>query len=369
MATVRSQALATVRSQALATIRSQAMATVRHARRGLSSAAHRVRAQSESHVDIAEIDKGIYRGPSESLWVPPGGRGVFGGQVIGQALHAATLTVAGTETGARLAHSLHAYFLQPGNPKHDVIYKVRDTSDRRSFASRTVEAVQRGEVIFKMGASFCNARESSPLAHQRPMPDVPPPDGLPTLADVLAGLLRRMPEGPAAKLRETAAKFPLDLRFITEPPDLLDPAPTPRAPRQQLWVRVAQPLGEQRGHHAAAAAYFSDYALLTTAMLPHGVQIGSPRMGAVASLDHSLWFHTADFRADEWLLYDMESPWAACGRGLAFGHLYTQQGKLAISCAQEGVMRLAKPSVKRPVSTAARWFADLVMQANKRWGS
>ena len=121
--------------------------------------------------------------------------------------------------------------------------------------------------------------------------------------------------------------------------------------------------------HAAAAAYFSDYALLTTAMLPHGVQIGSPRMGAVASLDHSLWFHTADFRADEWLLYDMESPWAACGRGLAFGHLYTQQGKLAISCAQEGVMRLAKPSVKRSVSTAARWFADLVMQANKRWGS
>ena len=212
--------MATVRSQALATVRSQAMAT---ARRALSSAAHRVRAQSESHVDIAEIDKGIYRGPSESLWVPPGGRGVFGGQVIGQALHAATLTVAGTETGARLAHSLHAYFLQPGNPKHDVIYKVRDTSDRRSFASRTVEAVQRGEVIFKMGASFCNARESSPLAHQRPMPDVPPPDGLPTLADVLAGLLRRMPEGPAAKLRETAAKFPLDLRFITEPPDLLDP--------------------------------------------------------------------------------------------------------------------------------------------------
>ena len=140
-------------------------------------------------------------------------------------------------------------------------------------------------------------------------------------------------------------------------------------PRQQLWVRVAQPLGEQRGHHAAAAAYFSDYALLTTAMLPHGVQIGSPRMGAVASLDHSLWFHTADFRADEWLLYDMESPWAACGRGLAFGHLYTQQGKLAISCAQEGVMRLAKPSVKRPVSTAARWFAELVMTANKRWGS
>ncbi|KAJ1640828.1 HotDog domain-containing protein [Pavlovales sp. CCMP2436] len=247
----------------------------------------------------------------ESLWVPPGGRGVFGGQVVGLALHACELTV---EPG-RVCHSLHSYFVMPGDPNHDIIFNIGRSSDRRSFATRSVQAVQYGKIIFQAEISFCNADEKSSMSHQLSMPDPEP-----------------------------------------NPNDDLHPDPHTQAATQHIWVKVKQRLNDSPHVHRASAAYFSDHALLATALRPHGVNFPSPKLGAMASLDHSMWFHSSSFRADEWMLYSMHSPWAGNGRGLSFGHLYDASGKLHVSCAQEGVMRLARPSPRR-------YFADSALSA------
>ncbi|KAH8050076.1 hypothetical protein JL722_11611 [Aureococcus anophagefferens] len=325
------------------------------ARRTLSSSPklHRLRSHQASHIDLEEIDRLLFRASRDQLWVPPGGRGVFGGQILGQALHAATRAVG----GGWGVHSLHGYFLQAGNPRHDVIYRVKETSERRSFATRSVEALQGGDIIFKMQTSFSvRKRDATPQpSHQDDMPaGVPPPESLPSMRESIEELLPRLPEGKVREEVLRLAQIPVDLRFVDRP-DPLDPDPPKQAP---VWMRVDKidrALKEADGIDACCAAYTSDHAFLTTALLPHGIQLPSPKLGAVASLDHSMWFH-APFRADDWLLYDIRSPRLANSRGLALGSLY-QDGQLVVSVAQEGLLRLARgrrPSGPRPPGPCAR---------------
>ena len=301
-----------------------------------------------SVLDLQEIDTNLFVAPSPTLWVPPGGRGVFGGQIIGHALHAAHLTVDGASDDAgtppperRAVHSFHSYFLLAGDSSRDVIFRVKRTSDRRTFTTRSVEAMQRGAVIFKMQASFARGAsdEDSALQHQRPLPaDLPDPESLPSLEDRIGMLSGGLPPAVAAQL-QSMREMPLDFRYVTAAPDLSGPDPAPAPPRQLLWVRTTRPLGEGDAfRHSCAAAYFSDHAFLVTALRPHGIAFPSDRIRVVASLDHSMWFH-ADFKADEWMLYEMHAPFAGRGRGFVLGHLYRRDGTLAVSCAQEGVLR------------------------------
>lgn len=277
---------------------------------------HRLRPQpsisgrdGESQLDLHQLDRDLFCAKKRSLWVPPGGRGVFGGQVIGQALHAASLSV----DADRACHSLHGLFILPGDPKHDIIYRVGRSSDRRSFASRSVQAVQHGQVIFQAEMSFTRASADQPaLSHQRAMPDVPPPESLPSHVELLDRLLPSLPSSLHAAV-EKMRSMPVEMRMV-DPPDLLELRPPSKPARQYIWMRISQPLGASPGVHRACAAYFSDHALLTTALRPHGINFPSPRLGAVASLDHSMWFHTASFRADEWMLCAPREPSAAAAR-------------------------------------------------------
>lgn len=302
-----------------------------------------------SHIDLEQLDELLFRAPKAHLWVPVGGRGVFGGQILGQALHAATRTVPGTiPPPARTwaCHSMHAYFLQPGQPSVDVIYRIRRTSERRSFVTRTVEAIQHGSVIFQCQISFAKC-ERSQLDHQDPpMPEVPPPHQCPSLVDVLSDLSSRLPsKGLRDKVLESHADLPVDFRLIDAVPDLLDPNPPKLPPRRRVWMRVTKVQAE--GLDECCAAYFSDHLLLVTALLPHGLHFPSPKLGAVASLDHGLWFHSP-FRADDWILYDVHSPRLSSHRGLAIGHMYSAKTKqLCVTSVQEGLLRLARPSMAR----------------------
>jgi len=318
-----------------------------------------------SALDLDEIDVDLFVAPQTHLWVPAGGVGVYGGQVIGQALHAAALT---SEDPAFELHSMHAYFLRPGNPNHGIVYTVKRTRDGRSFKSRSVEASQRGKVIFKCATSFHKA-ESSPLDHQTSMPDVPPPEDLEPFdyERLVRSLLRRQeqeaaaaavsagevdsphcPSTAAAKQEEVRMAleqkvaaaldqpFQLDVRWVSRNPAALEPRPA----RQLAWIKTARALPKNAPHlHRAVAAFYSDLHLLTTSLLPHGVGFPSFRLGTLASLDHSMWFH-APFEADSWMLMELESPRMSGGLGLSFGKFYRPDGVLAVTCAQEGLVRL-----------------------------
>ena len=269
-------------------------------------------------LDLETIELGLYRGrqPDTAL------QRVFGGQVASQALVAAART--GEE--GRSVHSLHAYFLRPGDPSVPIVYDVERTRDGRSFSTRRVVARQHGEVIFYLSASFQVPEEG--LDHQDPMPEVPPPDACPELGDVLAKVSKR----PRAEWdREWAS---LDVRYAGE----VAPPGQRREPVSRVWLKSSDPIGDDPVLHAAVLTYASDLTLLSAAVRPHGTYIGDPRLQP-ASLDHAMWFHRT-FRADEWLLYDQTSPSASGGRGLATGRLFTAGGALAVSVVQEGLLRL-----------------------------
>ena len=308
---------------------------------------HRVRATSVSHLDLVEIDRYLFRAPREQLWVPPGGRGVFGGQVMGQALRAATLALDGDE--AWRCHSNHSYFVHAVDPSRDVLYRVRETSTRRSFATRSIDGIQNGNVIFKMIASFNVDRslpsDAPPPQHQDAVPEgVPPPEDLPCYRDDIHQALERLPaDSPFQSWFRQKLESPVDVRYCEPPPDPLDASPAPRPPSRLMWVKVSRPIDPEadKGNiHQCLAAYISDGPLLSVALQPHGLQFPSTRLGAVASLDHSMWFH-APFRADEWMLYDMRSPRLVDSRGLIFGSVY-QDGVLVATVAQEGLLRLKR---------------------------
>ena len=273
-------------------------------------------------LDVEEIDRDLYRGARV-----PGGTGrVFGGQAIGQALVAASHSI----DDGRPIHSLHAYFLRPGDDALPIVYRVVRDHDGRSFATRRVIAMQRGVPILNLAASF--QRPEGGMAHQASMPDVPMPEELLREIDHFRAHEDRI---PGARRRWLLRARPIEIRPVTP----RFPVETRgRAPIQQLWFRAAAPLGDDPLIHRAVLAYASDMALLGTSMFPHGVDWLTHDLQS-ASLDHALWFHE-DFRADEWLLYAMDSPWAGHGRGFNRGQIFTKDGRLVASASQEGLIRL-----------------------------
>ena len=270
-------------------------------------------------LDLEAIEVNIFRGvsPDEDR------QRVFGGQVAAQALMAAGRTV---DAGA--PHSLHSYFLRPGDPSVPILYEVDRIRDGRSFTTRRVVAIQHGRAIFNLSASF--HVDEPGLEHQVAMPDVPAPESLPSLAERLA------------PYRDVLADWfqrphPIEQRHIGALPFVHGGG---KEPLQRLWIRADGELPDDRLLHACIAAYASDMSLFDTMLAPHDVRWDDPDfMGA--SLDHCMWFHRA-FRVDEWLLYDMDSPNAAGARGLARGFLFTRDGTLVVSMAQEGLMRMKR---------------------------
>jgi acyl-CoA thioesterase-2 len=271
-------------------------------------------------LDIEPIEVNIFRGrsPDEHR------QRVFGGQVAAQALMAAGRTV---ERGQ--VHSLHSYFLRPGDPSVPILYEVDRIRDGRSFTTRRVVAIQHGHAIFNLHASF-HVDEQGAFEHQLPMPDVPPPESLPTLEERLEPLREQLEEW-------FARPHPIDQRHVGELPWLRHEA---KDPIQRLWIRADGKLPDDPLLHACVATYASDMSLFDTMLAPHDVRwADADFMGA--SLDHCMWFHRP-FRADEWLLYDMDSPVAYGARGLARGFFFTRSGKLVVSMVQEGLMRLVR---------------------------
>jgi acyl-CoA thioesterase-2 len=260
-----------------------------------------------------------FRGNSHFMGSP----NVFGGQVLGQSLHAACTTVPG-----RRPHSMHAMFILPGNLKLPVEFDVERVRDGGSFSTRRVVATQEGRRIFVMSASFQQAEEG--LSHQRAAPDSVDPETLPSS---LAAWRARMENA-----RRPFMPVPVDMRVVGGA-DLYSSATS--APSKQVWIKSPVALPDDVLTHEALFAYVSDYGLLWIALQPHGVTMGDPRL-QIASLDHVIWFHRP-FRMDEWLLFSMDSPNASGGRGLCFCHVYNQRGDLVATVAQEGLIRLRPP--------------------------
>ncbi|WP_329178798.1 acyl-CoA thioesterase II [Streptomyces sp. NBC_01477] len=277
-------------------------------------------------LDLERIEEDIFRGMSRPAVVPR----VFGGQVAAQALVAAGRTV----PEERGAHSLHAYFLRSGDPGAPIVYQVDRIRDGRSFTTRRVVAIQHGQPIFHLSASFQTAEEG--LEHQEPMPAAPDPETLPEAAELLPRHADKFPD-PTVIDRLLEARAAVDLRNVEDPPFLT--AGVVREPRSQVWFRTRGKLADDPLLHVCLATYVSDMTLLDSVLLAHGR--GGWAIGDVigASLDHAMWFHRP-FRADEWLLYDQQSPSASGGRGLGTARIYTQDGRLVVSVIQEGMIRV-----------------------------
>jgi len=274
-----------------------------------------------SILDLEPLELNLFRGRSPDI----GWQRVFGGQVIGQALVAAARTVEG-----RTAHSLHAYFLRPGDPKVPILYEVDRIRDGKSFTTRRVDAVQHGKAIFSMEVSFQVAEAG--LDHQIAMPAVPPPEELPTESDISSLYLEGAPESVRRYWeRERPIELrPVDLRHFLGREAL--------EPSQYIWIRTTGRLPDDPEIHRCVLAYASDMTLLDTALYPHGRVVFDTDLQA-ASLDHAMWFHRP-FRADDWLLYAEDSPSASGGRGFNRGSLFSRDGRLVASVAQEGLIRL-----------------------------
>lgn len=270
---------------------------------------------------LERIEHNLFRGQSQDL----GWGAIFGGQVLGQALSAAVQTV----PPERPVHSLHGYFLRQGDASKPVVYDVDCIRDGGSFTTRRVVAIQNGQPIFSMSASFQQLEEG--YDHASPMPQLPGPDGLESEGE----LLRRHADAIPAKLRTIAtAARPIEIRPI-EPINPLRPEKKP--PHRGVWFRAVDALPDDPAVHRYLLAYASDFHFLSTAMQPHAISWLVPGM-QVASLDHAMWFHRP-FRMDEWLLYAVDSPSASGGRGLVRGQLFTREGVLVASTAQEGLIR------------------------------
>ncbi len=278
-------------------------------------------------LDLEPLERNLFRGRSPQV----GWQRVFGGQVIGQALVAATRTVEG-----RPVHSLHGYFMRPGDPSVPIVYDVDRIRDGGSFTTRRVVAIQHGHAIFSMEASFHTAEES--LEHQMPMPSAPGPADLLSESELKARFLAEAPDNVRAYWERDR---PIELRPADFSHYVSD---TPLPPRQQVWVRTTGPLPDDPAIHAAVLAYASDMTLLDTALFAHGRSVFDKDL-QLASLDHSMWFHRP-FRVDDWLLYDQDSPITSGGRGFTRGALYTPGGELVVSTAQEGLVRRAKVRVR-----------------------
>lgn len=274
-------------------------------------------------LDLETIEVNHFRGHSPT----DGSQRIFGGQVMGQAIVAAART---TPDEGELLHSFHAYFLRPGDPSVPILFQVDRTKDGRAFTTRRIVAVQHGNAIFHMEASF--HRPERGLEHQDEMPDVTSPESLPTFAERLEPL--RALARDEDDLRWIDKERAIDMRYVT-PVDLANPEKMP--PRLDVWIRANGTLGGDPRLHQCVAAYASDMTLLDTAMLPHAIPWFDDRY-QVATLDHAMWFHDA-FRSDEWLLYSQHSPAGRAGRVFSTGRLFTRDGRLVASMVQEGLIR------------------------------
>jgi acyl-CoA thioesterase-2 len=273
----------------------------------------------------ARTSEDIFTGPSQ--WMPLGR--VFGGQVLAQSLVAAQRTI----DGDRFVHSMHGYFLRPGDADHPITFSVDRIHDGRSFSTRRTQAYQGGEPILSMIASFQDVDEG--LDHQSPMPTgIPDPESLPSAAESLSGV-----DHPVAQFWATQRAF--DLRHV-DSPVYFSVEGEPVA-HQAIWVKALGRLPDDPGLHRAALAYASDYTILEPILRAHGIAWGTPGLKA-ASLDHAMWWHRFG-RVDEWMLYVQESPNAVGGRGLSLGRIYSREGLLLASVAQEGMVRVPKAAV------------------------
>ncbi|HEX8384912.1 MAG TPA: acyl-CoA thioesterase II, partial [Rubricoccaceae bacterium] len=277
-------------------------------------------------LDLEPIEVHIFRGRNRPIGSPR----VFGGQVLAQALVAAGRTV----PDDRHAHSLHAYFILPGDVEAPILYTVEPLRDGGSFATRRVTAIQHGRPIFNASLSF--ARDEGGLDHQMDaLPDAPPPESVTPERDLALSIAAHIPEPLRTALTR---ERPIDFRSV----DPVNPfAPEARPPRSQTWLRAAGALPESRLIHQAVLAYASDWGLLGTALLPHARSVFDGGIQA-ASLDHAIWFHRP-FRADEWLLYALDAPSAAGARGFTRGSVFSADGRLVASTAQEGLVRPVAP--------------------------
>ncbi len=270
---------------------------------------------------LEPIEENLFRGRSQDL----GFRQLFGGQVLGQSLSAASQTV----DVARHVHSLHGYFLRPGDASLPVVYTVDRVRDGGSFTTRRVVAIQKGQPIFTMMASFQG--DEPGFEHQATMPEVPPPESLPSDIELLRRKAHLIPEAVRDKF---LCDKPIEIRPVT----VVDPFdPKSCEPVKSVWFRANGLVPEDPQVHRYVLAYASDFNLITTTLQPHGASYMQRGM-QMASLDHALWFH-ANLRVNDWLLYVMDSPWAGNARGLARGHVFTREGRLVASVAQEGLIR------------------------------
>ncbi|GGT86428.1 acyl-CoA thioesterase II [Actinomadura citrea] len=287
-------------------------------------------------LDLEQIENDIFRGrsPEERR------QRVFGGQVAGQALVAAGRTVPAN----RPVHSLHAYFIRPGDPLVPLVYTVDRVRDGRSFTTRRVTAVQHGKAIFTLSASF-QVDEDGP-SHQAPMPEAPAPETLPD------GLTRLTPLFGEVGAREFVTRRPFDIRHATPLSWEAAKDPALATPESKVWLKVDGELPHDPLLHVCLMTYASDMTLLDTVLLNHGLAWGDKRtMGA--SLDHAMWFHRP-FRADDWLLYYQDTPFAGGARGLARGQVFTRSGELVVSVMQEGLIRVSGTEREAPGDPSVR---------------
>jgi acyl-CoA thioesterase II len=269
---------------------------------------------------LERLEENLFRGQSRDIGSPQ----VYGGQVLGQALVAASATVAG-----RMAHSLHAYFLRRGDFNSPIVYEVDRAWDGKHFATRRVVAIQHGQQIFNMSASF-QVPENG-LDHQAQMPIVPPPESLrdqDTLYREAAAVV------PPEIIRVLERRRPFEFRPV-QPPDFIRAEPAP--PFKEVWFRAADPLPDDEALHRCLLAYASDFQLIDTALKPHALPLTTKM--TVASIDHAMWFHRS-VRLDDWLLYALDSPSASGARGFARGSIFSRDGRLIASVAQEGLIRV-----------------------------
>jgi len=270
---------------------------------------------------LERLELNLFRGESRDIGSPQ----VFGGQVLGQALVAATATVDG-----RAVHSLHAYFLRRGDCNAPIVYEVDRARDGNHFSTRRILAIQHGEPIFNMSASF-QVPETG-LDHQADMPQVPPPE---SLVDAETYYRNLSTELPAGLRRLFEHRRPFEFRPV-HPPNLLQPQKLP--PLKSVWFRAVGALPDDESLHRCLLAYVSDFHLLDTATLPHGVSYTSGKL-IMASIDHAMWFHRG-VRVDEWLLYSIDSPSSSGARGFTRGSIFSRDGRLVASTAQEGLIRV-----------------------------
>jgi acyl-CoA thioesterase-2 len=270
---------------------------------------------------LERLEMNLFRGQSRDIGSPQ----VFGGQVLGQALVAASATA-----DDRSVHSLHAYFLRRGDFNSPIVYEVDRALDGKHFSSRRVIAIQHGRQIFNMSASF--QLPETGLEHQASMPQVPQPETLPDLQTHYRGLAATL---PAAARRLLERQRPFEFRALAGSDGL---GIGSSAPVKYIWFRAVDKLADDEALHRCLLAYVSDFHLLDTALRPHGVSMFSPEL-VMASVDHAMWFHRS-VRVDDWLLYAMDSPSASGARGFTRGSIFARDGRLLASAAQEGLMRI-----------------------------